>query len=542
MAEPLEPKPPFSVAGVDYEIFEDGSIRFSMTEPTQHPEVPFTPRLPPLSHQATYLSRDARRPYFALFWEQGTGKTKALIDNIALLAVEGEINGALVLAPNGVHRNWHVEEIPKHWPQDAPPVETFSWDTNKVTNKSFKEAFARFNATSRFPILCMSYDSLMTDAGKQASWDFIRKRDVMAVGDESQRFKTPGSKRNTRIFALSAYPKYRRIASGTPMDMPFDIYTQVRFLEPYHWARKFAVGSFTAFKAYFAEIVQRQITTNTGATRTFPHIVSYRNLDQLQEAVLEVGSRVLKDDVLDLPPKTYQRLFHELTPAQWKAYNELKAEALTIMESGELVTAEMALVLRLRLRQITSGFVREGAGTADIPFVPNPRARLLQTFLEDYTGPTIIWADFTHDTRLAASVSRAAGRRPAIFDGTRPGDSVDAFHRGEVDDLIANLGSNMREGYTLNEARVTLYYSRNSKLLNRMQSEDRNHRIGQNGHVTYYDFLAEGTADVKELTDLREKRSLTGQVLGDAAEVTDTWLSPVEISDNIKKWFLEALS
>jgi hypothetical protein len=510
--------------------------------PQTSAEVPFTPRLPPLSHQATYLSRDARRPFFALFWEQGLGKTKALIDNIALLLMEGKINGALVLAPNGVHRNWVVEEIPKHWPVDAPPYASFSWDTNKSANKGYGAEFAAFNSTNHFPILCMSYDSLMTDAGKQASWDFIKSRDVMAIGDESQRFKTPASKRNKRLFALSAYPKYRRIASGTPMDMPFDIYTQVRFLDPWHWARKFAIGSFTAFKSCFAEIVQRKIVTNTGAERTFPHIVGYRNLDQLAVAVSEIGSRYLKEDVLDLPPKTYSRLFHELTPAQWRAYNDLKAEALTVMDSGELVTAEMALVLRLRLRQVTSGFIREGAGTVDIPFVPNPRARALKTFLEDYSGPTIIWADFTHDTRLCAAVSKAAGRRPAIFDGTRPGEAVDAFHRGEVDDLIANLGSNMREGYTLNEAKHTLYYSRNSKLLNRQQSEDRNHRIGQNDHVTYLDFLAEGTADLKELTDLREKRSLTGQVLGDAAAVTDNWLSPAEVSNNIKDWFREALS
>ena len=75
-----------------------------------------------------------------------------------------------------------------------------------------------------------------------------------------------------------------------------------------------------------------------------------------------------------------------------------------------------------------------------------------------------------------------------------------------------------------------------------MQSEDRNHRIGQTDHVTYYDFLAEGTADIKELTDLREKRSLTGQVLGDPSQVTADWLSPTEVSDNIKDWFREALS
>lgn len=510
-------------------------------------EIPFTPRLPPLAHQAEFLANASRRPYYALFWEQGTGKTKALIDNAALLLAEGEIDGVLVLAPNGVHRNWHVEEIPKHWPHDVQPCESFSWDGNKVGNKSYTAAFNQFLATRRFPILCMSYDSLMTDAGKQASWDFIKGRRVMAIGDESQRFKTPDAKRTKRIIALSAYPAYKRIASGTPMDKPFDIYPQVRFLDAVHWMRDFAVGTFTAFKAHFATIIQAK----TVGGRSFPMITGYRNLDTLERSIASIGSRVLKEDVLDLPPKVYNRVFHELTPQQRRAYDELKEECLTIMDSGELVTAELALVLRLRLRQVTSGFIRNVAGGPDIPFVPNPRARLLQTILEDTPHPTIIWGDFTFDCKVAAAASRAAGRRPVIFDGTKPQLSIDAFHRGEYDDIIANLGSNMREGYTLNQAKTTIYYSRSPKLIARLQSEDRNHRIGQSGGalgpggelgVSYLDLLAEGTLDAKELADLREKRDVTGQVLGDAAHVAAQWLSPEERSDNIKRWFLEGLS
>jgi hypothetical protein len=490
-------------------------------------EIPFTPRLPPISHQAAFLSTSARRPFYALFWEQGTGKTKALIDNIALLACLLEIDAAFVLAPNGVHRNWHVEELPKHWPEDAPPLLSFCWDSTKAANKSFIYAWRDFlkakawdGTSGHVKIFCMSYDAMQTDGGKKASWDFLRHHTCIYIGDESQRFKTPAAKRTKTVIASGVYAKFRRIASGTPMDSPFDMYSQVRFLDPDHWARVALVGSFTAFKARFGQWIQQMTAGGT----SYPQCVAYRDLEFMESCVSDISSRVMKEDVLDLPAKNYKRVFHELTNSQRAAYEELKAEAMTFLESGELVTAEMALILHLRLSQIGCGFIKPAPGQLEIPFTPNPRAQMLQTILEDLTRPSIIWGRFVHDTKTAYAASKAAGRRPVIFDGTRPELSVDAFHRGEYDDIIANLNSNMREGYTLNEADTTIYYSNSPKLLNRLQSEDRNHRIGQGFPVTIIDLLAERTLDAKTLTDLRQKRGHAGTVLGDDPDRVHTWL------------------
>lgn len=489
-------------------------------------ELPFTPVLPPLSHQAEFLSTSSRRASYALFWEQGTGKTKALIDNFALLWCEQEVDAMLVLAPNGVHRNWHVEELPKHWPPAVGEYVSFCYDTEKAENVSFKADLKRFMArTGVIKVLCMSYDALMTENGVKAHWDFLRSHTVFYVGDESQRFKTPDTGRTKRVIASSPYAKYRRIASGTPMDTPFDIYTQVQFLDFHFWVRHFRAGTFTAFKNCFATIIKRATTNpKTGREIKFPVVTGYRRLDEMEVALREVGSRVTKEDVLDLPPKTYKRMFHELTNSQREAYENLKRDAMTLLESGALITVDMAMTLRTKLTQIGCGFIIPEAGSDPIPFTPNPRARLLKTILEDYSGPTIIWGRFIHDCQLAYSVSKAAGRRPVIFDGTKPQLSVDAFHEGKYDDIIANIDSNMREGYTLNEAKTTIYYSNSPKLLNRLQSEDRNHRIGQDGHVTYIDLLAERTLDAKQLRDLKEKRDVTGGILGDNQEMLRAWL------------------
>lgn len=474
-------------------------------------EIPFQPVLDPLDHQRDFLTENGRRANYGLFWAQGTGKTKGLVDNAALLYCEGVIDAALVLAPNGVHRNWVVEELPKHWPRDLPPIDAFAWSSGSAGAKWHKEAVARLLASNGFVWLCLSYDALMTDAGKKATWDLMRTRRTMYVLDESQRAKTPSAKRTQRIIASSVYAPYRRIASGTPMDSPMDIYSQVRFLDPDFWVREFGIGSFTSFKAYFGNWV----TIPVAGGRTFEKLDSYRNLDELERALARIGQRIRKEEVLDLPDKVYRRVFHELSTSQRRAYDELRDEALTFLDGGELVTAELAIVRIMRLQQITSGFLTPRAGADPLVFDPNPRAQLLKELLEDLTRPAIIWGRFTHDVRTAERASRAAGRRPVVYDGQDPGKSLDAFHAGEADDFIANLESGAREGLTLNEADTVIYYSNSTKLLNRLQSEDRNHRIGQTRSVLYMDLLAEGTLDAKVLDALSAKRDVVGRVLGD---------------------------
>jgi hypothetical protein len=258
-------------------------------------------------------------------------------------------------------------------------------------------------------------------------------------------------------------------------------------------------------------------------------LLAYKDLATLSAAIEPASSRVTKADALNLPPKSYSRLFHPLTPAQRQVYTALKEEAMAVLTSGEVVTTEHVLTLHLRLTQVGCGFITPAAGEQPVPFTPNPRAQLLTELLRDIGGPVIVWARFVHDTLTAAAAARAAGRTPVIFDGADPTAALDAFHGGTANVIIANLESNMREGYTLNEASSVIYYSNTPKLMNRQQSEDRCHRIGQHSPVTYYDLLAERTLDAFTLGALRSKRTAVGTVMG-------------EDLNTAKQWLLEALS
>ena len=53
----------------------------------------------PYKHQLTALEKSWNKESFAYFMEMGTGKTKVLIDNLAMLYDKGKVNGALIIAP-----------------------------------------------------------------------------------------------------------------------------------------------------------------------------------------------------------------------------------------------------------------------------------------------------------------------------------------------------------------------------------------------------------------------------------------------------------
>jgi superfamily II DNA or RNA helicase len=67
----------------------------------------------PYAHQKSALEKSWHKDDFAYFMEMGTGKSKVLVDNIAMLYNKGAIDAALIIAPKGVYRNWYSQELKK---------------------------------------------------------------------------------------------------------------------------------------------------------------------------------------------------------------------------------------------------------------------------------------------------------------------------------------------------------------------------------------------------------------------------------------------
>lgn len=476
----------------------------------------------PLDHQREWFDKTCDLASFAVFWEMGTGKSKLIIDTAAHLFLAGKINGLLIVAPKGVAPNWVLDEIPKHMPDEVKPS-VFLWNTSKANGKQYQKDLAAFLAASdELSILVMSYNAVMTQRspgttrgvkkGQEAARTFLIDRDCLMILDESARIKNPDTKTAKRLLAAGMHAKYTRVLTGTPVsNSPFDVYTQLKFLDPDVW-REMGCGTFAAFKTMFGVWIEYQRKDNG---RRFKDLVAYQNLNVLAKVVDRMGSRLLKDDVLDLPDKIYSKRFFDMCPEQKALYEQLRRDFMVWLDGGDMITAALAITRILRLQQVTSGYCPTDDGNM-VLIEPNPRLACLMDTLEDVPHQAIVWAKFQKDVDI---ISETIGADNCIvYDGrVSQGDREirrAAFKAGDVQYFVGNPAASGL-GLTLIQAKTVIYYNSTYKLDDRLQSEDRAHRIGQDQNVNYIDIIANGTIDMKIIQALRNKIDLAAQVTGD---------------------------
>ncbi len=89
----------------------------------------------PLKHQKQATDRFLKEKYGALFCEMGTGKSKIIID---IIQNSKKPIATLIVAPNGLHYNWAINEIPKHMHKAS----IYCWKgspNSKKNNKLYKD-------------------------------------------------------------------------------------------------------------------------------------------------------------------------------------------------------------------------------------------------------------------------------------------------------------------------------------------------------------------------------------------------------------------
>ncbi len=470
----------------------------------------------PYAHQSAYLARFWDKKEAALFADMGTGKSFMLINNMCMLYDNGHINGALIVAPKGVYRNWAELEIPKHTP-DHVLYRTALWTPNP--NKAQEAALgSMFEPDDMLHILVMNVEAFSTPKGVKFAEKFLLSHNAIMAVDESTTIKSPSAQRTKSIYKLGRFAKYRRILTGSPVTKsPLDLYTQCAFLS--HDLLGFS--SFFAFQTRYAVLVKK-----TMGPRSFNQVVGYRRLDELNEKLQPFAFRVTKDECVDLPPKIYVKREVLLTDEQATHYNNMKKMALAMLETGQMTTTATALTQLLRLHQICCGHLKTDDG--EVHEIKNNRLDALMDCIEETSGKVIIWASYTHDIlAIERALSKAyGGGCAATYYGATEGEErqkiVTRFQDPDSE-LRFFIGQPKTGGYglTLTAASTMIYYSNSYDLEVRLQSEDRAHRIGQTKSVTYIDLITPKSVDEKIVTALRNKIDIATQVLG---EDLKTWL------------------
>jgi len=463
----------------------------------------------PFAHQLKALEMSWDKKVFAYFMEMGTGKSKVLIDNMSILYDKGFINGALIIAPKGVYKNWFDSEIPTHMANHIEKKMVL-WESSANKSKE-KELNILFESSHDFHILIMNVEALSTKKGKQFAEKFLNCHKTLMAIDESTTIKNPGAARTKNIIALGKNVLYKRILTGSPVTKsPLDLYTQCWFLDPWLLDQQ----SYYSFRTRYALMKKIMVSG-----RQIEIVVGYRNLGELSEKIKPFSHRVLKDDCLDLPSKTYMKRTIQLTEEQQKVYKQMKEIALATL-NGKLTTTHNVITQLMRLHQITCGHFKSDDGQTQK--IVNNRLDELMNVLSEMEGKAVIWAHYRYDIEvIVEAIKKEYGDNSVVtyYGDTTTDDRQKAIKLIQDKDSLVRfiVGTPQTGGYgiTLTGASTMIYYSNGYDLEKRQQSEARIDRIGQEKPMTYIDIIAEKTVDEKIVKALRTKVDIATQIMGE---------------------------
>ena len=454
--------------------------------------VAYEPKTQPYAHQKQALEKARQQRYFALFMEQGTGKSKVAIDRAGELYSEGKISAVLLVGPKGVHRQWSESQLPTHmgcewsaqtWPfKDLSGGDGLNW-------------------------LCINIDAVKTPKGFNICNDFIyAHKNVLMILDESQQIKNSKSKRWVAANALGRGCDYRMILTGTPIAKDLtEEWAQFKWLDE----RIIGIRYMNAFR-------NRYCIMGGFEGRV---VVGHKNVEELKEVVAPYSFRATKDDI-GILPKAHDRFTFDLTAQQRSMMNSLKQDLIAGINSGEIVSASNAAVAVMRIQQVSNGFFVDEDDVLHRLMEPkkNPRIIALMELLETLEGKIVIWARFVEDIRqimeqlgdeAVSYYGRTSDteRKSAISTFLDPGSKVRFFVSNPQ---AGGVGLNLQ-----GDCQRAIYYSNSYSSIDRWQSEDRIHRIGTNGACVYTDLVAKASPDVKILQSLRSKKAISQMALGD---------------------------
>ena len=425
-----------------------------------------------------------------------------------MLYDKGKVDGALIIAPKGVVKTWYEQELPAHLPNHIEN-KTILWQAN-ITKSQQEKLDSILENEMLLHILVMNVEALSTDKGVNFARKFLLSHNTLMAIDESTTIKNPSAKRTKNIILIGKYAKYRRIMTGSPITKnPLDLYSQCEFLDP--WLLDFT--SYYAFRNRYAEMKTKHIRV-----RSIQVVSEFKNLSELSETIKTFSDRVLKEDCLDLPPKTFMKRYVTLTSDQKKIYEQMKKAAMAVL-NGKVTTTMTVLTQLMRLHQITCGHFTADDGTSHA--VESNRLNELMNVLDETEGKAIIWANYQLSVgEIIQKIIKEYGEDSYVHyygltSQEERQDNISKFQNDPKCRFLVGTPQTGGYGITLTQANTVIYYSNGYDLEKRLQSEDRAHRIGQNKKVTYIDIIAEDTVDEKIVEALRKKINIASEVMGE---------------------------
>lgn len=494
----------FVVSKLDkYEIQIKADNEVAETMQNKNKPIDYSFKTEPFQHQVDGFNYGLTHDRWLLGDEQGLGKTKQVIDiAVAKKLQRGYQHCLIICGVNGLKWNW-VNEVATHSNESAWIIgqkttkNKTTIGSNAVKLKQIKEI--RENADSELNkhyFLITNVESLRDENLLNELVAMCEEKKIGMIGaDEVHKMKNPQSQQGKGFLRLQAETMVAM--TGTPlMNTPLDTYIILKWLG-------IESHSFYTFKNHYCIM---------GGYGNY-QIVGYKHLENLQEQLNDIMLRRLKDDVLDLPEKTFINEYVEMNGKQEQIYKEIHNDL--ILNIDKVKKAVNPLSEMIRLRQAT-GYT----GILSSTVLESAKLDRMEELVEDAVQngkKVVIFSNWTQITDAVCERLDAVPYDWGIITGeTADSDRQSVVNRFQNDPntkvLIGTIGA-LGTGLTLTAGTVEIFLDEPWNMALKNQAIDRCHRIGQKNNIVIYTLLTKNTIDEKIHKLVMEKGEMSDMLI-----------------------------
>jgi SNF2 family DNA or RNA helicase len=472
-------------------------------------------------HQRIAVNWLLEMPRAFLGDDMGLGKTLSVLTYFEMLKARDEVDLLLVICPNSLKRNWLREA--EQW---FPASRLLLHPDKKADRITF---FRQLRLGARlFDGLVINFEAVRLPDVVKGVKEVLQNRRVLLCVDESQRIKNPRSKSFLALAELSNHCLRRVLLSGTPTPRDIsDIWAQVYLLDDGQRLGR-------NFYKWLSQVAELGNSYSEVAVRRYKPEEVKESLLRVQELLL----RRRKEDVLQLPEKTFTVRDVELAGDQRKFYEEIRRELLVRVTSlsGSTYLKEISSVLEEYLRAVQ---VCSNPRLVDPSWSGDP-AKFLECdeivgeIVEERGEKLVIWTNYLGNVAELCTRYQHLGAKPfsGEVDPAERDLTIEEFQKGESVKILVAIPAAGGVGITLTAAQTAVYLDKTWNAEHYLQSVDRIHRIGQRGTVNIISLHA-SKVDALIARNLRRKEKELKRVLGDSDEAGE-FISREELIEAVR--------
>ncbi len=420
--------------------------------------------------------------------DMGLGKTVEAISTVRETMGEGPV---LVVCPNKVRLKWK-QELARWSGAEAVIID----GKTPIKRKQQLERAVKWN---KWVIVNWEKLRIMPELSK-VEWRAV-------IADEAHRAKNRKAKQTKALWKIQA--PVQLALTGTPIqNSPDELWALLKWLFP---------KQYTSYWRFFNDYVEYYESPAFGGKI----ITGVRNPDLLRFELADKLIRRTKDEVLDLPPITWDFVPVELGPKQRKLYTEAEKDIwIQVKRDADAGDKQAERMLTDPVYFLSNGAarttrLRQIASSPALLDGKDESAKLdaAVEIITDADRPIVVFSEFRKSCDLLVQRLCNAGVRAKSYKGGDSEAVVQEFQDGEFDVLVMTRDTG-GEGIDLYRADTAIFLERHWTPARNQQAEARLHRMGQENPVYVIVLVATDTVDDgRVLPTNARKEAIVGSVL-----------------------------